>query len=167
MGIFRSAKAQLEKLRFEWYLTIANDGGYCPCCDKWGKISSQGMSEARALTLLWIHRTPHEDGWVNVAKLAPKWILRAKNFSLMKHWGLIESDVNTTQNRRGSGRWRVTDKGRSFINETISVPAKVWLYNDEIQGWSTDHVYFRDCFGVRFNFDEIMQEKFNWARIKI
>ena len=167
MGLFRGAEAVLIKLRMEWEITISNDGGYCPCCARWGKISPQGMTEARSLALLWISRAPKDDGWVNVQKLAPKWILRAKNYSLLKHWGLIESAVNTEANRRGSGRWRVTEKGQLFINETLSVPSKVYLYNDTVQGWSTDRVYFRDCFGTRFSYDEVIAENFNWARITL
>ena len=167
MGFFRSAEAHLEKIKVEWDLTIANDGGYCPCCGRWGKIAPQGMTEARALALLWIDRAPKDDGWVNVQKLAPKWILRAKNYSLMKHWGLIESAINVAPNRRGSGKWRVTPKGQLFISESINVPSKVYLYNDEIQGWSTDRVYLRDCFGRRFSYDEVMRDNFNWACVKI
>jgi len=87
--IFR--QAYLDDLKSEWRATIEGDGGHCPCCDKWGKISPFSITETHALALLWLSRAPcDDDGWVNVPPIAPAWMLRGKNYTMMAKWGLIE-----------------------------------------------------------------------------
>ena len=56
-----------EALRDAWGRTIANDGGHCPVCDRWGKIYLRNINVTMAQGLMWLCRqTGDADGWINV-----------------------------------------------------------------------------------------------------
>lgn len=158
----------LDDLKSTWRATIEGDGGYCPCCGKWGKISPQGMNETRALALLWMSRAPCDaEGWVDVPRIAPRWLLRGKTHTTLQHWGLVEPGAHTDHTKKADGMWRVTTQGLHFICGTLSLPKKAYIYNNKVKGWSDERVYFRDCFGLRFNYDEVMADNFNLNAIKL
>ena len=168
LDFFGDAVHYLAQLKANWRATIENDGGHCPCCGKWGKISPQGMSETRALALLWLARAPkNADGWVDVPNVGPRWVLRGKSHTTLQHWGLVEPGSHQDTAKKADGLWRITDKGQQFIAGTITVPKKAYIYNNAVEGWSDECVSFRDCFGRKFDYAEVMADTFNLNAIRI
>jgi hypothetical protein len=166
--LFGSPEKHLDKLRQDWRVTIENDGGYCPCCDRWGKISPFTLTETHALSLLWLSKAEcDDDGWVLVPPVAPKWMMRGKNYSLLAKWGLIEHGGNTDSSKKSEGYWRMTTKGLHFLCGIITVPKKTYIYNNTVQGWSEECVSFRDCFGRHFDYAEVMSDNFNINALRI
>jgi hypothetical protein len=160
--LFENKDLYLSELKANWRATIENDGGHCPCCSRWGKISAFTLTETHAMALLWLSRAYcDDDGWVNVPELAPSWMLRGKNFSLMAKWGLIEPSSTDDKTKRSDGQWRVTNKGLHFLCGTITIPKKAFIYNNQVEDWSTEEVYFRDCFGKHFDYEEVMSTNFS------
>ena len=158
--------AYLEALKNDWRYTIEGSGGYCPCCDRWGKISSFGLTETHAMALLWLSRAPNQDGWVDVPPIAPQWLLRGKNYQSMSKWGLIEKGSRTRSETKSDGLWRVTEKGMRFIRGEIPMPCKAYIYNNEVEGWDENEVFFRELFGRKFDYESVMSDDFRWADIK-
>jgi hypothetical protein len=158
----------LQTLRGMWRDTIEGEGGRCPCCDRWGKINALSISETLALSLLWLSRQPvDDDGFVNVPACAPAWVLRTKTYSTLQHWGLIiKVDRNEDKTKRSDGFWQVTSKGLAFLKGEISVPKKVFIYDNTIQGFSQEEIYFRNCFGKHFDYQQVMSDSFNLNNIK-
>lgn len=168
IDLFSSPEKYLSKLRQQWRDTIENDGGDCPCCDRWGKVSPQGMSETMALGLLWMARADADEyGWIDVPKSAPRWMLRGKTYTTMARWGLVEKGGREDTSKKSDGLWRVTDKGWAFIKGTIAIPQKVYSYNNTVEGYSEQVVYFRDCFGKHFDYETVMADNFNLNAVKI
>lgn len=157
----------MDELKTKWRATIEGDGGNCPCCGRWGKISAFSITETHALGLLWMSQQDAEDGWIDVPPHAPAWLLRGKNFSLMAKWGLIESAINADEAKRGSGVWRVTPRGHAFILGIVTIPKKAFIYDNTVQGWSDEMVSFKDCFGRHFDYAEVMSDNFNMNTIQI
>lgn len=156
----------LQDLKKDWRFMIEGDGGYCPCCDRWGKISAFTITETHALALLWLSRQETVDGWVDVPPIAPQWMLRGKNYQTMAKWDLIRKGSRTNLATKSDGMWQVTQRGWDFIRGDISVPAKAYIYNNSVEGWSDEEVYFRNCFGKKFDYDRVMSDCFYWADIK-
>lgn len=168
LDLFGSPEKYLAKLRQTWRDTIENDGGFCPCCDRWGKVSPQGMSETMALGLLWLSRADADaHGWVNVPNTAPRWMLRGKTYTTMARWGLVEKGGRDDPAKKSDGMWRVTEKGWAFLRGQTPIPQKVYSYNNVIQGYSENVVYFRDCFGKHFDYEAVMADNFNLNAIKL
>ena len=47
--IWSDEEILLAKLKADWRVTIEGDGGHCPCCGKWGKISPFTITETHAV----------------------------------------------------------------------------------------------------------------------
>jgi len=156
-----TATRHLKKLQDEWDATIAGEGGCCPVCGKFGKVYKYKLSQGLALALKWIADHGADDGWVDVQTKGPRWMLRSKTYPLLAHWQFIES-----QNAR-SGVWRVTDLGRDFLGGFDVAPCAVYVYDNKVMALDKENTTFRGCFGVRFDFDELMSDQFNWADVHL
>lgn len=149
-------------MRQEWSVTIKHDGGHCPCCDRWGKIAPFTLTETHALALMWLADAPCDgDGWILVPPIAPKWMLRGKNYSMMSKWNLIEHGGNNDKSKRSDGYWRITHKGLDFLLGKITVPKTAYIYNNTVQAWSEHCVAFADCFGKYFDYEYVMSSNFD------
>lgn len=151
-----TAGQHLQRMKDEWEETIKGDGGCCPVCGKFGKVYRIKLSQALALSLKWMADNAGEDGWVDVQTKGPRWMLRAKTYPLLVHWGMLES------RQPRSGVWRVTPQGRDFIAGTEVAPKAVYIYDNALMALDAESTTFRGCFGVKFDFDELMSANFNW-----
>lgn len=150
----------IPKLRDRWQETIEADGGHCPICDKWGKVYKMKLSQALALSLKWIAEHGDSEGWVDVQTFGPRWMLRAKTYPLLVHWGMVESKSQR------SGIWRATMKGRAFLGGADVAPSAVYIYDNRLWALDSETTTFRGCFGVHFDFDELMSSSFKWADVE-
>jgi len=156
----------LDAIRSNWRTTIENEGGRCPCCDRFGKINAHSMIETMALALLWLSRQPtDEQGFVDVTR-APAWFVKGK-YSLLRHWDLTQKTDKPDDKTKGEGLWMLTSKGQQFLRGQISIPKKVYIYDNCVQGFSSEEIYFCDTFGKHFVYAEVMSDSFNLASISI
>lgn len=151
--------AHLRQLKEDWEETICGDGGFCPVCGKFGKVYRYKLSQALVLALKWIADHGQEEGWVDVQTTGPRWMLRSKTYPLLAHWKMIEA-----QNSR-SGVWRVAKPGKDFIGGSVLVPKAVFVYDNRVLALDAETTSFRGCFGVKFDFEELMSTNFNWANV--
>ena len=161
MGMFDfQARDFLEEIKSNYKVKLEGEGGACPCCDRWGKVNPFKLTETMALALRWIQLNGKESGWVNVQKTAPRWILRSKTYPVLAHWEFIEAGGSR------DGTWRITKKGLDFIAGFISVPHKVYIYNNKVWDFSDKNVSFRGCFGSKFDFHEMMSDRYDWNKVR-
>lgn len=152
----------LTTLRKSWKETIEHDGGHCPVCDRWGKVYARGINATMAQSLVWLSQA-HKDehGWVDVPNTAPRWLVRSNQLPTLKWWKLVERRANTEESaNKYSGMWRVTELGSQFVSGAVSVPKRVFTYNNVVEGFSEEHVFIRDCGFVLFNYPDVMQTQF-------
>lgn len=149
----------LSEAKYIFEQEIKGEGGVCPCCMRKGKIHRYRIHKTEAAALRWMQVNSGVNRWVDVQKFAPRWMLRSKTYSILKHWDLIES------RSKRSGLWRVTLRGIDFINGIIDIPEGVFVFNDTVYGYEKQRIYFRQCFDVAFDFAEFMSARFNWAAI--
>lgn len=154
--------SNLETLRSDWRTTIENEGGHCPVCDRWGKIYKRPINRSMAASLAWLcNATPDEDGWVNVAGTAPKWLIRTNQLSTLKWWGLVERLDSDDAKKKHSGMWKVTATGRAFVMQGTRIPKYVFTYNDDVEGFGAETVTLRGCFKDSFDYEEVMNGRFS------
>ena len=64
LDMFNNEGHFLARMRNNWNKVIEADGGYCPCCGKWGKVYKMKLSQHLALSLRWIALHGEQDGWI-------------------------------------------------------------------------------------------------------
>lgn len=147
----------VTQLKEEWHRTIHDGGGICPVCDRFGIVYRVGLNATMAKSLIWLSKARHTDGWVDVPNTAPSFVLRSNQLATTKHWGLVERRPNTDPKIKHSGMWRLTDKGRAFVNNKLRVPKKVYIYNDVVEAWSPEDIGIEECFAERFDYRDAMR----------
>jgi hypothetical protein len=158
-------------LRGDWAVATEGKGGYCPVCDRWGKINSVILSGAMVKAMHWIHRAGNGD-WVDVPTRAPKFVTRSYVFGQLKHWNMVEQmyiptptkedqEAGVERQTRTSGMWKLTPVGVDFIFNGTSAPERVFVYNDRRVGASDRQVTARDCAREKFSYDAMMSVTFN------
>ena len=161
-------KTTVSELRERWGDIIANKGGYCCVCSRWGKINPRTINSTMAKSFIWLCKeklkTPN-DKWVDVQRKAPKSVLRTSQLAAMKYWGLVqrpvlETEYNELHHVKHTGLWRPTQRGWDFYYGTIAVPKKVFIYNDRVVKESDELTLLKDCFENRFDYAEVMQSTF-------
>jgi len=146
----------LEQLRHDWKVKIEGDGGYCPCCDRWGKVYKRPLNAAMARALMWLTQAPDRgDGWVHVPSTAPTWMLRAPQLTTLHLWGLVIG-FDTDTKLASSGLWKPTPLGVAFAENQARVQRYVYVYNNEVRGYEGDEISIIDALGEKYNYHDIM-----------
>lgn len=67
------------------------------------------------------------------------------NFQKIRYWGLVQKSYDISGKRIG-GAWEITDKGRQFLLNEISIPRVVWTYRGEWERDEKKMVFAREIF---------------------
>lgn len=120
------------------------DGCICPVCDRQAKVYKYSISRNHARLLEAMSKDPRE--WFGLKDLptpAPAANeVRGKfvtQYSLLKHWGLLEAQG------KGTGIWRITQDGRDFVNGAITVSHRIRVALDQCVGLSDQQVTFQEA----------------------
>ena len=152
-----------EALRDAWGRTIANDGGHCPVCDRWGKIYLRNINVTMAQGLMWLCRqTGDADGWINVPVVGPQWLVRSNQLATLHWWNLVErKSKDETHKAKFSGIWRPTQLGKDFASGQVRVPKSVYTYNNMVMRYGSQEVLINECLGEVFDYEQVMRESLN------
>lgn len=144
----------------ETVLAGRDKGITCECCDQFCKVYKRRIHTTMARSLIWLHRymlLRPDIGWVPTGAVGPRYIISG-DFAKLEHWGLIrerEKDPGDTM-RKTSGFWQITPAGREFAVMRLIVPCHVYLYNNEITGWSNKKINIIDALGEKFDYQELI-----------
>lgn len=84
---------------------------------------------------------------------------RAHHFAELRFWELIEKcDVNDDPAKKSSGYWKITEKGKQFVNEEIKVQSRILIYNNIFVGFAenSSEITVREALGNKFDYEELM-----------
>lgn len=135
-------------------------GTTCPCCDRPVKLYDRPIREGLAKVLIWMTKKWLESGeWVDVHGEAPReYIKNFRDFTILRHWGLIVKKESDDSKKKNSGLWRPTELGIQFHRNEISVPKIAILYNNKPVDFSEEKIKISDTFGEYFDYEAIMKE---------
>ncbi len=141
----------------ESFLSKIDAGLNCPCCSQFAKRYRRKLHSTMAAGLIWLSRLGTD--YVYVRETAPRWLLsKGGSFALLQHWGLIESKAQPSNDKsqKESGVWKITRKGTDYVNEQITVRARVILYNNKCEGFEGEQIWIKQALGGKFDYQELM-----------
>jgi len=131
-------------------------GTSCPACGQLVKAYKRKLNAnmCRALAIIYA-RTNESSIYIHVQNEFTTLGLRATamDYTYLEKWKFIE--VNPDK----SGHWRVTDKGRAFVEDTLVVPSYCLVYAGNVYEWSTDTVNMTEALTTRFKLSEVLDLK--------
>ena len=146
-----------SKVRKEWEKTIHSEGGFCPVCDRWGKVYKRKLNVTMVRSLIWLTKES-KGAWVDVPNKAPRSVVSSNQLSSLKWWGLIErQEPEPNSKKKFSGFWKPTQLGLDFVANNVLVPLAVYTYNDQVEAFSNERVSIVECFKEHFDYKDIMK----------
>jgi hypothetical protein len=173
-------QSQLKQI---WKHVSEGEGGYCPVCEKWGKVNSVHLTGSMVRALGWLYKESQITGeqWINIPNAAPSTVMRSYNITSLKYWGFVEPRPKPAKvvqlphvrgqkrepqvNTRTSGYWAITDMGKLFLTNQSRVPDRVFVYADAVQGYGADTVSAKEVMDKKFDYDAMMNDIYAIHRV--
>ncbi|PNX50904.1 MAG: hypothetical protein BV458_12380 [Thermoplasmata archaeon M9B2D] len=137
-------------------------GVYCPHCGQFAKAYCRPMGSQIAkflIRLLRAHKLYGDDRFFTSRELYPKDNKSATDGVLARHWGLIEVADATNTMGAPAGAYKLTDKGRRFVQGVEYIASHAIIYNNELLKLDGRKLIdIRDAIGKKGNYDELMRE---------
>lgn len=153
-----------EFLRNNW-----KKGVPCPCCTQFVKLYKRKLNSGMAWTLVKIYietkstiSDTHPLSAQHLSWIPVKEFLRVNKYhnghdwTLLQHWGLLE-ERKTDEGLPSSGRWRITESGKAFVDMKLMVPKHISFFNSKEWERSDELINIKQALGDKFNYDELMK----------
>lgn len=154
---FYTLEEAKQFLRENW-----EKGAPCPCCTQYVKQYKRKLNSGMAYVLIAIYnidKTLEDDHYFEMAKVLVSKGIGGINLEYAKlaYWGLTEAQPgNDDPTKRTSGMWRITDRGRRFVEGKIAIPKHVKTFNSKFYGYSDETITIREALGEKFDYEELM-----------
>lgn len=135
------------------------DGLACPACGQFAKEYKRKLNSTMVRGLIWLVQAAGPDlDWIHVQTKGPHWLVsKGGCLATTAHWKLAERrPVDPREGKRASGIWRPTRLGSDFVHLRAQVPSHVYLYDNVVQGFSTEQIGVVEALGKHFNYHELM-----------
>jgi hypothetical protein len=136
------------------------DGCICPCCGKVAKVYKRKLNSGMCIELITLYKLTKRSAtntFFHHTKFAK---VTGGEISKLVNWGLVvekTKDDEDITNDRISGYWKITKKGINFVENRITVKSHVYLYNNELLGFSSLNANIIDCLGKKFSYHKLMK----------
>lgn len=139
-------------------------GTNCPCCKQSVKLYKRKLNSGMAYALMIMYRIdrslpPDGDRFFEAGKEIAKTVdvAIALEYNKLAYWGLIETRTKDSgEGNSRSGLWRITQKGKDFVEDRISVPRWVYVYDAAPRKVSEEKTTIKEALGDKFNYAELM-----------
>ena len=94
------------------------------------------------------------DGWVHHSECE----YTGRDYNQLLHWGLIETQRDSSGAKRTSGFWKVTELGTQFLIGEAKVHKSILSYNGTSHiDTESELISFEDAFGEKFVYKDLME----------
>ena len=130
-------------------------GAKCPCCGQFVRLYSRRLYISAMLRLIELYKLG--GGYHHMNEINKKITETAGgDFAKLRFWGLIIEKPKDNEEKRTSGYWAITEKGKQFVRGEISLQERIKLYNQKCYGFEGDFIMIGDVLGTKFNYQELM-----------
>lgn len=140
-----------------WLERHKQKGAVCPCCGQYAKVYPRKLhSEMAAFLCRLVRAYQQEPRWYHIREIRPSKVAKAStDGAYLKHWGLLESRDAKPDGTKG-GSYKPTELGVKFALGRARVRSHVYLYDNEVCGWSDETVDIDDALASKFSRAELM-----------
>lgn len=132
----------------------------CPCCTQTVKIYKRKIYSTMARGLIELYKLglPQGGGYFHISDIESMRKSGGGDFAKLVYWGLVEEAPAELAMpiQRTSGYWKITGKGAQFVEELITVPEYVEVFNKRALRISGKPIGIQDALGAGFNYSELM-----------
>jgi len=151
--------ARAREILFDGY----EDGSRCLLCNQYVKLYKRKLTSAMAYALILLdkknrrepNRWVHMEDYLKSLPGIPSSI--RGDFAKLRFWGLIVQQQGEREDKSDRvGMYKITEKGIDFVHNRIKVSKQVFIYNNDVKGFSPGEINIRESLGQKFRYDELM-----------
>ena len=131
-------------------LLRSKDAKPCPLCTQTVKVYYRSITPAMAYCLIRVFRIQPND-YVDIPSLFKEKHAVQSDFTKLKFWGLIEQGKEVA-----AGMWKLTHKGRDFVQNKTSVQKYAKVFNDTFKGFDGETEEIIMCLDAKYNYTHLM-----------
>lgn len=136
----------------------AEDGVYCPCCERLVKLYKRKLhSEMAAFLFRLVFAYKTHPRWYSTRELVPGTSKSTTDGSYLVHWDLVQKEPAKNNSGGKAGSYKPTQRGIDFVMGEVVVPSHIHMLCGELVGYSDDYVTFAECIENKFDYDELMK----------
>lgn len=134
----------------------------CPCCDRDAVVYWRSLNAGQCRVLIEMARVCRKLGrpdgsWVHIDEVFGRGVQKHRDWTMMRHWGLIAPKDKRTLTENSQGYWRVTETGYLFLRRQMTMPAHGNFYENACVNWDDVQVYIDQALGEDFDYQELMK----------
>lgn len=140
-----------------YFFDFLQSGGEarCPCCERFAKTYKRKLYSTMAYQLIKLRKLSKEDSWVHISQISTR--VGPGDFTKLRYWGLVISKPNEDDpTKKESGYWKITEKGRLFVEDKLSIKKYAVILFDDVINYSGSEITIKECLGSKFNYEELM-----------
>lgn len=129
----------------------------CPACGKFCKLYKYTILGETSAALIRLYKL--SDDWHHVREFADTGDgrRRASRWPELRFWGLVVlKNEEQPSKKHTSGYWKITEKGRLFVEGKLAVRKHMLFYDKKPRGFAGDHITIRETFKNEFDYQELM-----------
>lgn len=132
-----------------------NTGTDCPCCGQFVKLYKRKLGSSQSRSLILLYSLNQKSEWIHSREITKK-INITGDFAKLVYWNLILEKPKSKEDKRSSGFWKLTQRGKDFVLGNIKIPSHVFIYNASLQGFSNEQIFIHSALGKKFSYNELM-----------
>ncbi|MGE0527391.1 MAG: hypothetical protein AB7G93_00825 [Bdellovibrionales bacterium] len=145
----------------DWLRARLGKGERCPCCNQLAKMYERKLYSSMAAAIIYFYKSFDHSKFHHKSELLKNQALATTlgggDFAKLALWGLIEEKPkDTSEDKRTSGYWKISQKGIDFVLGKQRLPSHVRIYDGKVFGFTGDKVLVTDCLGKKFSYVELM-----------
>jgi predicted transcriptional regulator len=137
-----------------------SEGCSCPACGQFVKLYKRKIGAPQSRALMMLSFINAEKEWCHIREIVKEVNVHG-DFAKMEHWGLIQAKPNEKDSdKKDSGLWKITEKGKQFINNEITIPSHILIYDGKCVGFSNKQINIIGSLGKKFSYNELMSRRY-------
>ena len=134
------------------------NGYTCECCGQYVKEYKRRLYKSPVLALINLYKLDRLEPnlYHHIQEIGATIGNGIGDFAKARYWGLITAMPNDDEDKKTSGYWAITRRGRQFVQGRLRLFKYCHVYNSEVVRFSGDTIYVQDALGVKFSYKELM-----------
>lgn len=127
--------------------------GDCPCCGRFSKIYERPLHSGMARQLISLYRKSKPGQFLHIKHFCD--VGTGTDIPFTRFWGLVEAEANTEKKKKTSGIWRLTEKGRLYVEGSYKIIKYCHVFDNRVVKFSGDLVDIKSALSNAFDYQEL------------
>lgn len=131
----------------------------CPHCGRYAQVYKRHINATIAKQLIMLMKLGgFDNNYIHASNLIPDGQTGQGDLTKAKYFGLIKAMPETSDAKKSSGYWSLTEDGHLFVTGKKDIPEHALIFDDKVIGVSQEKIFISDALASGgFNYSDLIQ----------